>query len=65
MVQEQYLKINPAGRAILKSCHYEAELEGVSDEYPLQLSNRRIARHFHTRTKIGRTKELQEKDPEP
>lgn len=40
-------------------------MEDVSDDYPLQLSNGRIARHFHTRTKTGRTKELQGKDPEP
>ena len=57
--------MNPAGRAILKSCHYEPDLEHTTPEYPLQLSNGRIARHFHTRTKTGRTKELQGKDPEP
>ena len=60
----QYDAINPAGRAILKYCHYLPESEAPNDEYPLQLSTGRRARQFHTRTKTGRTKELQDRDPE-
>ena len=37
----------------------------MNDEYPLQLSTGRRPQHFHTRTKTGRTKELQNVDPEP
>lgn len=60
----QYDNLNPAGRAILKPCHYLADPEAVSDEYPLQLSTGRRTRQFHTRTKTGRTPELQDRDPE-
>lgn len=64
-MQLEYEAMNPAGRAILKSAHYMPEFESVNDEYPLQLSTGRRPHHFHTRTKTGRTKELEEKDPEP
>lgn len=57
--------MNPAGRAILKPCHYQPEFEPVDEDYPLQLSTGRRPLHFHTRTKTGRTRELQEADPEP
>ncbi|KAK5550360.1 hypothetical protein LTR46_011637 [Exophiala xenobiotica] len=63
--KEQYAAWNPAGRAILKPCHYMPELEAVNDDYPLQLSTGRPPLHFHTRTKTGRTPELQRADPEP
>ena len=56
--------MNPAGRAILKPCHYHPEFESVDEEYPLHLSTGRRPLDFHTRTKTGRTKELQEADPE-
>jgi ferredoxin-nitrate reductase len=40
-------------------------MEVVDENYPLQLSNGRITRHFHTRTKTGRTPQLQSRDREP
>lgn len=49
----------------MKACHYLPEFESVSEQYPLHLSTGRRPLHFHTRTKTGRTKELQEGDPEP
>lgn len=64
LTKPQYDALNPAGRAILKSCHYQPEAEAVNEEFPLQLSTGRRTRHFHTRTKTGRTKELQDADPE-
>lgn len=64
LTKAQYDTLNPAGKAILKPCHYQAEAEATNDEYPLQLSTGRRTRHFHTRTKTGRTAELQDKDPE-
>jgi ferredoxin-nitrate reductase len=57
--------MNPAGRAIFKACDYIEAMEVVDENYPLQLSNGRITRHFHTRTKTGRTPELQSRDKEP
>lgn len=62
--KQQYQSLNPAGRAILKPCHYLPELEQCDNEYPLRLSTGRRTRHFHTRTKTGRTKELQDADPD-
>jgi ferredoxin-nitrate reductase len=62
--KDEYKKLNPNGRAILKACHYFPSSEEPNDEYPLRLSTGRRVHHFHTRTKTGRT-QLQKKDPEP
>jgi len=62
--KDQYRALNPAGRAILKSCHYLPPIEEADDEYPLTLSTGRKVHHFHTRTKTGRTA-LQAACPEP
>lgn len=61
----EYEALNPAGRAILKSCSYIPAPEGPTDEYPLQLSTGRNVYHFHTRTKTGRSKPLQDAFSEP
>lgn len=63
--KDQYLAMNPAGRAILKPCHYLASEEEPDDEFPLRLSTGRNVYHFHTRTKTGRSRALQEACPEP
>lgn len=55
----------PNGRAILKSCHYTPDPEATNEEYPLQLSTGRNVYHFHTRTKTGRSKPLQDAFSEP
>lgn len=60
----EYIKMNPAGRAILKCAEYIPALDPCDDDYPLQLSTGRRVYHFHTRTKTGRSKELQDKAPE-
>jgi ferredoxin-nitrate reductase len=62
--KEESVKLNPAGRAILKACHYIPSPEEPNDEYPLRLSTGRRALHFHTRTKTGRTP-LQNACPAP
>lgn len=61
----QYQNLNPAGRAILKSARYVPPPEEPDDEYPLRLSTGRNVYQFHTRTKTGRSKVLQDKCPEP
>lgn len=61
----QYRAMNPDGRAILKSADYIPALDAPSADYPLQLSTRRQVYHFHTRTKTGRVKELQNAAPHP
>lgn len=62
--QDQYKAMNPAGRAILKSCHFSSSMEEPDDEFPLRLSTGRKVHQFHTRTKTGRTA-LQKACPEP
>lgn len=61
----QYQSIGPAGRAVIKSCHYQAPMEEPNEEYPLRLSTGRNVYQFHTRTKTGRSKRLQGACPEP
>ncbi|KAK2738987.1 hypothetical protein FQN55_009643 [Onygenales sp. PD_40] len=61
----QYKAMNPAGRAILKVANYKPPREEPDDQYPLRLNTGRNVYHFHTRTKTGRAKQLQEADPEP
>ena len=65
LTKDEYLELNPAGRAILKSCEYRASEEMPNDEYPLSLSTGRNVYHFHTRTKTGRVHQLQQARPNP
>ncbi len=65
LTKREYEALNPRGRAILKAANYLAVIEGPDDEYPLQLSTGRLVYHFHTRTKTGRSKELEDAAPEP
>jgi ferredoxin-nitrate reductase len=53
-----YRAANPAGRAILKSAHYQPPHEEPSEEFPLLLTTGRTVYHFHTRTKTGRAPQL-------
>ncbi|KAK1979241.1 nitrate reductase [Colletotrichum cereale] len=61
----EYAALNPAGRAILKPCHYSPSMEEPDEEYPFRLSTGRNKFQFHTRTKTGRSKKLQDACPEP
>lgn len=63
--KEKYQSKNPAGRAILKSANYFPDPEEPNENYPIRLSTGRNVYHFHTRTKTGRSKLLQEACPEP
>ncbi|KAF1838463.1 nitrate reductase [Decorospora gaudefroyi] len=62
--KDEYKKLDPAGRAILKVCRYRQSPEEPNDEYPLRLSTGRRVHQFHTRTKTGRTP-LQNACPAP
>ena len=53
------------GRAILKAAEWTAPHEWGGGEYPFTLTTGRTVYHFHTRTKTGRTPELQAAAPEP
>lgn len=64
LTRSEYAAMNPAGRAILKACRYRAPLEVTNDDYPLSLSTGRNVYHFHTRTKTGRSRRLEQAAPE-
>lgn len=55
---EEYKANDPNGKAILKSADYHPPEEMTDDKYPFWLTTGRIVYHFHTRTKTGRSKEL-------
>jgi anaerobic selenocysteine-containing dehydrogenase len=65
ITKTDYMALNPAGRAILKACHYKPSLESPDEKFPLQLSTGRNVYHFHTRTKTGRSKPLMDACSEP
>lgn len=56
---EKYRAANPAGRAILKPAEYVPPSEEPDSEFPYILTTGRLVHHFHTRTKTGRSAELQ------
>jgi anaerobic selenocysteine-containing dehydrogenase len=61
----EYAAMDPKGRAWIKAAEYVPPPEEPSDDYPLLLTTGRVTHHFHTRTKTGRTPELQAAEPEP
>ena len=52
------------GRAILKAAEWTPPHEWAGDEYPFALVTGRTVFHFHTRTKTGRTPQLEAAAPE-
>ncbi|MFG2555716.1 molybdopterin oxidoreductase family protein [Streptomyces sp. NPDC048581] len=62
--ETEYRALNPDGRAVLKAAEYLSPHETTDDEYPLQLNTGRTLYHFHTRTKTGRTPQLNAAAPE-
>jgi anaerobic selenocysteine-containing dehydrogenase len=56
--------LNPAGRAVLKTADYTPPPEQPDDEYPYLLTTGRTAYHWHTRTKTGRVRQLNEAAPD-
>ena len=62
--EEEYKANNPKGKAFLKGVDYEVPHEVPDDAYPLWLTTGRLVYHFHTRTKTGRSKELNAAAPD-
>ena len=60
----EYKALNPSGKAMIKAAHYRPPAEQPDDEHPYTLITGRTVYHFHTRTKTGRSPELQEAAPE-
>jgi ferredoxin-nitrate reductase len=61
---EQYKANDPKGRAFLHAADYEPPHESTDDDYPFWLTTGRVVYHFHTRTKTGRSKELNQAAPD-
>lgn len=60
----EYRAMNPYGRAVIKAAEYVPAHERPSRRYPLVLITGRTVYHFHTRTKTGRTPQLQAAAPD-
>jgi ferredoxin-nitrate reductase len=60
-----YKALEPRSRAILKAADYTSPPEPPDGDFPMLLTTGRTVYHFHTRTKTGRSRELQRAAPEP
>jgi len=61
---QQYRAMDPAGRALIKAAEYEPPTEAPDAEYPFMLTTGRTAYHWHTRTKTGRSPQLNAAEPD-
>jgi len=61
---DKYKASSPGGRAFLKAAEYSEPGEWISADYPLLGTSGRSPYHFHTRTKTGRSRRLNEAAPE-
>jgi anaerobic selenocysteine-containing dehydrogenase len=64
VTEEEHRAMAPAGRAILKGAPYTPAHETPSDDYPLLYTTGRTVYQFHTRTKTGRSRSLQNAAPD-
>jgi anaerobic selenocysteine-containing dehydrogenase len=62
--EQAYRAKQPEGRALLHAVEYEPGPETPDEEFPMLLTTGRVVYHFHTRTKTGRTRELQDAAPD-
>src|SRR5215207_5634120 len=62
--EAEHRALHAAGRAILKAAEYIPPRELPDEDYPLSLTTGRTVYHFHTRTKTGRSPQLQEAEPD-
>ena len=61
---DEYKALNPEGKAVLRVPEYVPPHELPSEDFPLQLITGRTLYQFHTRTKTGRTPQLDAAAPE-
>ncbi|MFB9993904.1 molybdopterin oxidoreductase family protein [Deinococcus oregonensis] len=61
---EEYRANDPQGRAMIKPSEHREPHEVPDEAYPLSLTTGRQVYHFHTRTKTGRSKALQDAAPD-
>jgi anaerobic selenocysteine-containing dehydrogenase len=62
--EQEYRAKEPRGRAFLHAVDYEPSPEWTSDEFPLLLTTGRTVYQFHTRTKTGRARQLNDAAPD-
>lgn len=62
--QDQYKLFDPKGKALIKGTDYQPPHEMPDNEYPFMLTTGRLVYHFHTRTKTGRSKALNDAAPD-
>lgn len=60
----EYRSKDPKGKALLKAADYQPPSEVPDAQYPLWLTTGRVVYHWHTRTKTGRSKELNSAAPD-
>ena len=61
---EKFRDNDPNGKAFLIPSDYQSPNEQPDKRFPLWLTTGRIVYHFHTRTKTGRSKQLNDAAPE-
>jgi anaerobic selenocysteine-containing dehydrogenase len=61
---EAYRARDPRGRAVIKAAEYVPPSEEPDDDYPFWLTTGRVVYHWHTRTKTGRVKRLNDAAPD-
>ena len=64
VTEEEYKAMNPGGKAFIKAADYIPPPEVPDEDFPLWLTTGRVVYHFHTRTKTGRSKELNDAAPD-
>ncbi len=64
VTEQEHRAMAPAGRAFLKGCAYTPAHEEPSTEYPLLYTTGRTVYQFHTRTKTGRSRSLNDAAPD-
>jgi anaerobic selenocysteine-containing dehydrogenase len=62
--EDEYRATEPAGRPFLRAADYKPAPEAPDDDHPLLLTTGRTVYHFHTRTKTGRSPQLQQAAPD-
>jgi anaerobic selenocysteine-containing dehydrogenase len=60
----EYEAMNPSGKAVLKAAEDLPPHEPTTPEYPYLPTTGRTRYHFHTRTKTGRARQLQDAAPD-
>ncbi|OQW37268.1 MAG: hypothetical protein A4E19_13975 [Nitrospira sp. SG-bin1] len=61
---EEYRARDPQGKAFLHALEYQPPHEEPDDDYPFMVTTGRLVYHWHTRTKTGRSKELNDAAPD-